>query len=239
MVLRWSLPLAILGLMAVPASAADQSVTTTSGNDFSPAEVTVDIGDTVTWSNGARGFHNVHFDDGSFEDPPSPDVSDWTVERTFDTPGTYRYHCEFHGGPDGAGMSGTVGVRDATGTVPEPVEHAPGLTVSARRQQSLRRLVKGDGLRVKARCENGCDATLKLTLGASTAKRLGFRRRRTAIGSEKAAIPADHTEAIDIALTRKAKRKLGKADRPFKVRLDVRATKDTSETARRTIEIKP
>ena len=79
---------------------------------------TVDIGDTV-WTN-AGGLHNVKFDDGSFEQPADLQGNSWTVSRTFDSAGTYRYYCELHGDINGAGMSGTVTVNPAS-TEPPPV----------------------------------------------------------------------------------------------------------------------
>jgi hypothetical protein len=136
-------------------------------------------------------------------------------------------------------MPGTVRVRDATGTVPEPVEVPPGLTVNARDEQALKRLVEGNGLRVRTRCVNGCDMTLKASLAPRTAKRFGFARRRKTIGRRTASPPADRTVALDVALRQRAKNRLADAKRPFKVRLDVSATKDTRETARRTIKINP
>jgi plastocyanin len=234
---RWPLPLAFLVLLAVPASAADQSVTA-SGTSFSPDSVTIDLGDTVTWNNGG-GTHNVSFDDGSFDEPPSPDFSSWTVQRTFDTPGTFRYHCELHGAPNGGGMSGVVMVRDATGQVPEPVEVPPGLTARARDEQGLKRLVKGKGIRVRARCVNGCDVRLKLSLAPRTAARLGFARRRKTIGTERSELATNRTERLDVGLTRRARNRLADAERPFKVRVDVTATKDTRETDRETVKIIP
>jgi plastocyanin len=79
-------------------------------NTFSPATVTINQGGTVTWHN-VSGLHNVHFDDNSFVMPASPSSSTWTVSRTFNTTGTFRYYCEIHGGPGGVGMSGTVVVN--------------------------------------------------------------------------------------------------------------------------------
>jgi plastocyanin len=95
---------------ASSAHATNQTVGVTS-NLFTPKNVTVTQGETVTWNN-TSGIHNVHFDDGSFDQPASPTAAPWTVSRTFTgtTPGTYRYYCELHGGPGGAGMSGTVTV---------------------------------------------------------------------------------------------------------------------------------
>ena len=102
----WIGVLVALLVPAVPAPAANQTVTATSSNTFSPRTVVVNTGDMVTWNNGG-GFHNVHFDDGSFDMPPSPSSSAWSVSRTFTSPGTFRYHCEAHAPT----MSGTVWVN--------------------------------------------------------------------------------------------------------------------------------
>lgn len=230
---RWPLTLAIAALLAVPASAADQTITAQPSNQFSPDDVTIDLNDTVTWNNGG-GFHNVEFDDGSFTDPPAPSANDWSVNRTFDTAGTFRFHCGFHG----QAMSGVVRVRDETGTVPPPAEVDPGLSVRARDEQTLQRLLNR-GLRASARCVNGCDITLKVSLAPRTAKRFGFARRRKTIARENAPLPADQRLPFNIELKPKAENKLEDAERAFKVRLDVRATNDTTETARRKIKIKP
>ncbi len=238
MLLRWPLPIAIVALMAVPAGAADQSVTTTPGNEFSPAAVTIDLNEKVTWSNGG-GFHNVKFDDGSFEEPSAPDPTGWRVDRTFDKAGTYRYHCEAHGAPGGSGMAGQVTVREPRTTPPpDPDPVAPGLTVSAPKEQSLARLLER-GARPRVRCERGCDAKLRLSIDARTAKRFGFRRARRTIGATSATLAAGRGERVAVRLTRRAVRRLRGARRPFKVRLDVRATKDTRETFREKIKITP
>ena len=92
------------------ALAADQTVTATSGNQFSPSSVVINQGDTVTWNNGG-GLHNVHFDDNSYDMPATPSAAAWSVSRTFSTLGTFRYYCEAHGGPNGVGMSGVVSVN--------------------------------------------------------------------------------------------------------------------------------
>jgi plastocyanin len=227
------LPLALAVLLAVPASAADQSVTAMPSTEWSPDDVTIDLGDKVTWNN-AGGVHNVDFNDGSFTQPPQPSTSQWTVERTFDTAGVFRYQCGFHG----AAMSGVVRVRDATGQVPEPVDVPPGLTASTRDELGLGRL-ENKGLRVRTRCVNGCDVTLKLSLAPRTAARFGFARRRKTIGTESDSLPVNQRVPIDVELTQKAQNRLAGAERSFKVRLDVRARKDTRETARETITINP
>jgi plastocyanin len=99
---------------ALPALAADQSVTA-SGFTFSPSQVTVDAGDTVTWNN-AGGTHNVVFDDGpAYTEPSLPSSDPWTRSRTFDDTGTFHYHCGFHG----PSMSGSV-VVVTPGSTPSP-----------------------------------------------------------------------------------------------------------------------
>lgn len=231
--LRWTLPLAAAVLLAAPASAVDQTITAQPSIQWSPDEVTIDQGDTVTWNN-AGGTHNVEFDDGSYTEPPTPRPDDWSVNRTFDTPGIFRFHCGLHG----QAMSGVVRVRDATGTVPPPAEVDPGLSVRARDEQPLTRLV-GQGLRLRARCDNGCDLTAKISLAPKTAKRLGFARRRVTIGRETTSLPEGRRIPIDIALKQRAANKLDDAERGFKVRLDVRARNDTTDTARRKIKITP
>lgn len=106
-----------LGLAVLPADAADQSVSATPSDTFSPAAVTVTQGDTVTWTN-AGGNHNVHFEDGSFDMPATASTSSWTVSREFDVVGTFSYYCEVH---EDQGMTGTVTVVAAgTTTTPPP-----------------------------------------------------------------------------------------------------------------------
>lgn len=230
--LRWTIPVAVALLLAVPASAADQTVTAGPEFEFSPAEVTIDVGDTVTWEQSGVFPHNVKFEDGSFEEPADPTSTPWTAERTFDTPGTFQYYCEQH---RDNGMTGTVHVRGATGQVPVT---PPGLDVDAADEQTLKRL-ENRGLRARASCENGCDITLKVSLSPKTAKRFGFAKRRKVIGRESDTLPVDRTVPIDIALKPKAKGALTDAKRAFHVRLDVRATKDTTQTAREKIKITP
>src|ERR687883_447047 len=107
--------LACAALPAASAHAANQTVTAgASFTHFPPSAVTVFQGETVTWNN-VSGVHNVHFDDNSFDQPPSAQSAPWTVSRTFASPGTFAYYCELHGGPGGVGMSGAVTVTPATG----------------------------------------------------------------------------------------------------------------------------
>jgi plastocyanin len=116
--MRRRLPLLSLGLvlaLAAPAHAADQAVNATNSNTFSPSSVTINVNEKVTWTNQG-GYHNVVFDDGSYTQPGEPSFSMWTVDRTFTSAGTFRYHCGFHG----TSMSGTVVVQGEGGSPPPP-----------------------------------------------------------------------------------------------------------------------
>jgi plastocyanin len=96
-------------VMAAPAGAADQTVTATSSNVFSPANVTIDPGDTVTFRNGG-GPHNVIFEDGVRYPDVGNSSAPWEFPRTFTAQGSYRYYCSVHGAL-GSGMSGQVTVN--------------------------------------------------------------------------------------------------------------------------------
>ncbi len=77
--------------------------------EFSPKVLTVKIGTTVTWTNQGQAKHTVTSDDGaSFNSLLMPGQ---TFTFKFDKAGTFAYHCMFHGGPGGKGMSGTVIVQ--------------------------------------------------------------------------------------------------------------------------------
>ena len=82
------------------------------GNRFSPANIIIAAGTTVTWQWGDGALsHNVVPDDGATPATSGPVANaPNTYQFTFDTPGTYHYHCASHGGINGFGMSGTVTV---------------------------------------------------------------------------------------------------------------------------------
>jgi plastocyanin len=61
---------------------------------FDPATVTIKAGETVTWTNEDSASHTVVGDGGEFESD-SLSTGD-TFSFTFDTAGTYAYHCSIH-----------------------------------------------------------------------------------------------------------------------------------------------
>lgn len=92
-----------------PNSALKTEIVTVSDFQFTPAQVTINVGDSVQWNNEGEFPHNVNADDGSFRSG-DPSSDPWSYTFTFNTPGTFRYYCEVHGAPGGVGMSGTITV---------------------------------------------------------------------------------------------------------------------------------
>src|SRR5262245_518960 len=135
----WVGILAALVVPTAPAFAANQTVKATDFV-FTPANVAVVQGESVTWTNGG-GTHNVFFEDGSFDMPALPDSTPWSVSRTFNSLGTFKYYCEAH---QLDGMVGTVTVR-APGTAPPPGgtqpvsgdRTAPALKLSGPKRQKV------------------------------------------------------------------------------------------------------
>jgi len=74
---------------------ASESVSVTIKDfEFTPATVTIKVGDTVTWTNDGPSVHTATADDGSFD---SGDLSQGkTFSHTFQTAGTFSYHCSPH-----------------------------------------------------------------------------------------------------------------------------------------------
>ena len=71
---------------------------------FDPGDLTVSVGDTVTWTNDDDTAHTVTADDDGFD---SGDMGGGdTYEETFDEAGEFTYHCAIH-----SQMSGTITVE--------------------------------------------------------------------------------------------------------------------------------
>jgi plastocyanin len=77
---------------------------------FDPADITIDAGETVTWTNDESVAHDVEGDGpgGKFSSGEAGGMQEGdTFSHTFDEPGTYDYVCRVHA----PGMAGTVTVR--------------------------------------------------------------------------------------------------------------------------------
>jgi plastocyanin len=91
---------------------------------FAPVNLTIAVGDTVTFTNAGGAPHNVHADDNSFRcaqgcdgqgGDGTPSAALWSATVTFNQAGTFAYHCDVHGS---MGMIGSITVQGATGNMP-------------------------------------------------------------------------------------------------------------------------
>ena len=64
---------------------------------FSPSTINIKAGDSITWTNQDSAAHTVTSDSGSELDSELLSQGD-AYSHTFDTPGTYPYHCTPHPG---------------------------------------------------------------------------------------------------------------------------------------------
>lgn len=71
---------------------------------FSPATLTIKSGTTVTWTNMDSAPHTVTSDSGAFSSPQLSNGGSFSF--TFNTAGTYSYHCSNH-----PYMKGTITVQ--------------------------------------------------------------------------------------------------------------------------------
>jgi plastocyanin len=98
-----------------------RTVEMTSSHQFSPREVTIKVGESVTWKNSANDVHTVTADPSRAkmkENVSMPAnakpfhsgdiLPGKTWKQTFSTPGTYKYVCVYH---EDKGMMGTVIVK--------------------------------------------------------------------------------------------------------------------------------
>jgi MYXO-CTERM domain-containing protein len=99
--------LVALSLASAQAAFAADPAVKIAGFAFAPQTVTVTVGDTVTWTNGDNVTHTATADDASF-DTGSISGGTRSAGVTFNTIGTFAYHCRIH-----ASMTGTVVVSDA------------------------------------------------------------------------------------------------------------------------------
>ncbi len=72
---------------------------------FSPAALTIKVGETVVWTNSDDLDHTVVEDDGSFKSESFGHGKTFT--HTFDAKGKFKYSCSYH-----PRMKGTITVTD-------------------------------------------------------------------------------------------------------------------------------
>jgi plastocyanin len=82
---------------------------------YSPTPITVNVGDSVRWTNLDQAAHSARGNGGSFATAILSNGQSGTV--TFNAAGTFGYDCAVHG----PAMTGTVVVRAAATPAPTPV----------------------------------------------------------------------------------------------------------------------
>lgn len=114
----------VLGPLAAapPARAATHSVEIGDGF-FSPANLTITVGDTVTWTNVDGSPHTATANDGAFDSGALNGGA--TFSQAFTSAGTFTYVCSFHDE-----MVGTITVVAAT-TPAEPAATAVAAQTAA------------------------------------------------------------------------------------------------------------
>jgi plastocyanin len=93
--------LALTGCSAGTGAPAGSPVATTTVDlppsyRFAPADIVVNAGSTVTWTNHDNFSHSVAFLDGGLPTQPLVMKPGQTATFSFATPGTYHYQCSFH-----------------------------------------------------------------------------------------------------------------------------------------------
>jgi plastocyanin len=130
--------LVALLVAATPSRAADHRVNVGGASvRFDPQDITIDVGDTVTWVSASAQPHNVHANDDSFRcavgcdgdghgGNGAPHNGPWSATVAFPHAGTFGYRCDPHAA---YGMVGVVHVVEGGGGgVPEHVQITPGFT---------------------------------------------------------------------------------------------------------------
>lgn len=99
----------LLSYAGDPASAQAGNTVSINNTQFEPKTLTLTKGSTVTWVNKEAKPHTVTADDNSFSSKVLKEGE--TYSYKFEKPGTYAYHCAFHGGNAGKGMAGTIVIK--------------------------------------------------------------------------------------------------------------------------------
>ena len=98
-------------LMVIPSvSAEDYDISITDDMKFNPEDLTINVGDTVTWTNNDGMGHTATSTDGpaSFDSGNIATGATWSF--TFTEAGTYDYKCNYH-----SSMTATITVVESDG----------------------------------------------------------------------------------------------------------------------------
>ena len=100
----------MVGSVIVSTTPVSNSIVSISNMSFVPSTVTISAGSSVTWVNNDSMDHTVTSDTALFDSgtisAAGTSGAGGTFTYTFNTPGTYPYHCAIH-----PGMTGTIVVN--------------------------------------------------------------------------------------------------------------------------------
>ena len=90
------LVMSVILVMIPSASAEDHDVSITDDMKFDPEDLTINVGDTVTWTNNDGMGHTATSTDepASFDSGNIDAGATWSF--TFTEAGTYNYKCDYH-----------------------------------------------------------------------------------------------------------------------------------------------
>ena len=121
-----AIPLALMVVLLVGAGVAlaqTNGAVTIADFQLSPASMQVASGTTVTWTNNGPANHTATSDSGAFDSGVLAPGKSFSF--TFNSPGTFAYHCAIH-----PRMQGTITVTAAGGS-PSPSPRASQAAVPA------------------------------------------------------------------------------------------------------------
>lgn len=158
----FTLSLTFASTILATSTAQEGTVVEMRDNLFVPETLTVPVGTTLTWQNVGQNPHTATADDDTFDTGTvNPGQS---AALTLNTPGTFPYHCQFHGAAGGVGMVGTIIVEATQPTrqptpAPQPMA-LPETGVASPHVITLGviatcTLLAGIGIRRSLRCRTG------------------------------------------------------------------------------------
>lgn len=235
-VLRRLAPLTVAVVVLGPAAAvaqADEEVTAVPFNRFSPASVTIDQGELLTFRNTDAASHNVTARERGSDGRPLFASRTITNGRTaevegvrFLTTGSYAFLCTIH-----PTMTGTLNVSTAGTPLPRPAPDTRAPEVSAVvRRSTLARVSRSGRLAVNVVLDEAASLTLR-----ATARVAG---RRIRLGRRAGVRLGEGRGHVAVRLSRRARQSLAGARRAV-VTVDVRAVDEagnaSTDRARRTL----
>jgi plastocyanin len=177
----------VAAVLTAGGAAASAPEITMPGKFYVPGDLDVVVGTTVTWRNVDRSTHTVTEDDDVFD---SGQISPGqTFSQTFDTSGTFRFHCTIH-----RFMRGSVSVYDLVLRAPaDPVlagrrTRVDGVAPSNVTEVVLERVAPGP-VTVVGQAEPSADGSFTVLLRAPEPR--SYRARAGAASSPVVTVRAE------------------------------------------------